>query len=243
MVLRVGTAGWALPSTYRELFPAEGTHLARYAQRFNAAEINSSFYRSHKQQTYARWAASVPDGFRFAVKVPKEITHTRRLVGVKRHLMKFIGEVNALDDRLGPLLVQLPPSLKFSADAAKFFAMARDGFEGDIVCEPRHASWFEGDVEGVLKKFKVARVAADPARVPTASVPGGWTGITYRRLHGAPRMYASSYPPSTITAIAKAMLEDDGPRRQHWCVFDNTLLGEATGNALALVRKFRRLRN
>lgn len=239
MIVRVGTAGWSLPKTYRESFPAEGTYLARYAQRFNAAEINSSFYRSHKKLTYGRWAATVPDGFRFAVKVPKEITHTRSLVGVVRPFNKFLGEIDALGDRLGPVLVQLPPRLKFSADAAKFFAMARDRFDGDMVCEPRHASWFDDEVESVLKKYKIARVAADPARVPAAALSGGWPGLAYRRLHGSPRMYASPYTARTINMIAAEMRDGAGARAEQWCVFDNTLLGEATGNALALVRRLK----
>ena len=80
--LRVGCAGWASPSQHAHAFPSQGTHLERYAQRFTGVEVNSSFYRSHRPTTYARWAASVPDQFQFAVKMPKEITHTRRLVAV-----------------------------------------------------------------------------------------------------------------------------------------------------------------
>ena len=75
----VGTAGWSLPREAQPHFPAEGTHLTRYAARLPAAEINSSFYRPHRPATYAKWAASVPPGFRFAVKVPRVITHERRL--------------------------------------------------------------------------------------------------------------------------------------------------------------------
>ena len=80
--LRVGCAGWAIPSQHAHAFPAQGTHLERYAQRFTGVEVNSSFYRPHRPTTYVRWAASVPDQFQFAVKMPREITHTRRLVEV-----------------------------------------------------------------------------------------------------------------------------------------------------------------
>jgi uncharacterized protein YecE (DUF72 family) len=68
----IGCAGWSLGREYWPQFPAEGTHLQRYAARFNGAEINSSFYRPHRRQTYERWADSVPEGFRFSVKVPKQ---------------------------------------------------------------------------------------------------------------------------------------------------------------------------
>ena len=80
---RVGCAGWALPKEHAGRFPGGGTHLARYAGRLPAVEINSSFYRPHRPATYARWAASVPEDFRFAVKVPKDATHARRLVNAE----------------------------------------------------------------------------------------------------------------------------------------------------------------
>jgi uncharacterized protein YecE (DUF72 family) len=104
--LHVGCAGWSIPREYAEHFPAEGTHLECYAQRLPAVEINSSFYRPHRPETYARWAASVPDTFRFAVKVPKEMTHTRRLRDIAEPLDRFLSEVAALGPTLGPLLVK-----------------------------------------------------------------------------------------------------------------------------------------
>src|SRR5919109_1109876 len=106
--LRVGCAGWTIPSQHAHAFPAQGTHLERYAHRFTGVEVNSSFYRSHRPTTYARWAASVPDQFQFAVKMPKEFTHTRRLVEVTAPLECFLTEVQSLGPKLGPLLIQLP---------------------------------------------------------------------------------------------------------------------------------------
>src|SRR5215212_12105710 len=111
----IGTAGWTIPARFGAEFPGEGSHLQRYARRFAAAEINSSFYRPHRPATYARWAASVPDGFRFSAKVPKAATHEARLRGpdAVAALERFLGEVRELGDRLGPLLVQLPPKLSY----------------------------------------------------------------------------------------------------------------------------------
>ena len=125
--VRIGCAGWSIPKGYGDRFPRKGTHLVRYAARFPAVEINSSFYRPHRPTTYARWAASVPEDFRFSVKAPKLPTHERRLVGVGDVLDSFLAEATRLGDRLGPLLVQLPPSLSFSADVAEmFFSELRD---------------------------------------------------------------------------------------------------------------------
>ena len=82
--IRIGCAGWNLPKAHADAFPPEGSHLERYAGVFDSVEINSSFYRSHRAQTYARWAASVPPTFRFAVKLPCTITHAHRLGGTQR---------------------------------------------------------------------------------------------------------------------------------------------------------------
>jgi uncharacterized protein YecE (DUF72 family) len=197
-------------------------------------EINSSFYRPHKPATYARWAASVPPGFQFSVKIPREITHVRKLVDATEVLDRFLAEVGALGDKLGPLLVQLPPSLRFDpAAAGAFFALLRDRFDGDLACEPRHATWFTADADALLHQFCVARVAADPAPVPLASHPGGWPKLIYRRLHGSPRMYYSGYTPDCLAQIADLMRSCT---YDTWCIFDNTALGEATRDALDLLQ-------
>jgi uncharacterized protein YecE (DUF72 family) len=233
--IRIGTAGWSIPPQHKQRFRGDGTHLERYARRFSCVEINSSFYRPHRPQTYARWAESVPAGFRFAVKMPREITHRRKLVDIAEPLARFLGEASALGDKLGPILVQLPPSLRYVDDNVRAFLGAlRAQFMGAVVCEPRHATWFTDPVDTTLSEFNVARAAADPALVPRAARPGGWLGLTYRRLHGSPDMYYSAYAEAAIDTTAEAMREETAECRETWCVFDNTARGEATGNALSL---------
>ena len=235
---RIGTAGWAIPAAYADAFSAQGSHLQRYAERFNAVEINSSFYRPHKPATYAKWAASVPPDFRFAVKMPREITHTRKLTDFALPLERFLTEIAALADKLGPVLVQLPPSLRCEIGvAARFFHEMRARFAGGVVFEPRHPSWFEGEVDDLLSSFKVARVAADPARVASAAEPGGWPGLVYLRLHGSPRMYYSSYSEACLDRAALLLGQAAERRAESWCIFDNTAHGAACGNALSLKRR------
>ena len=230
---RIGTAGWTIPRAVAGAFPAEGSGLERYAARFDAVEINSTFYRSHKPDTYARWRASTPPGFRFAVKLPRSITHEARLVGAQDRVAAFRAEAVQLEDRLGPLLVQLPPSLAFAPAAhAAFFTGLREAWPDPVVLEPRHASWFEADADALLRAHHIARVAADPARHPDAGRPGGWAGFAYWRLHGSPRMYYSAYGDAALAALA-ASLASDGSR-ETWCVFDNTASGAAAGDALSL---------
>lgn len=231
----IGTAGWSIPKQHADASPGAGSHLERYARRLPAVEINSSFYRPHRPATYARWAASVPPGFRFAVKMPRTITHERRLADVTEPLDGFLGQIEALGETLGPLLVQLPPSLSFDATrATAFFAALRNRFDGAVVCEPRHATWFSDDVDVMLSAFRVARVAADPALSPRAAKPGGWRGLAYHRLHGSPVMYSSPYAAAALAAMADSLRSACSQGQDAWCIFDNTALGHAAGNALSV---------
>jgi uncharacterized protein YecE (DUF72 family) len=235
--VRVGTAGWAIPAPLRETFPGEGSRLERYARRFTCVEINSSFYRPHRPATYARWAASVPDDFRFALKVPKEITHARRFVDCAEPLERFLTESAELGEKRGVLLVQLPPSFAHDPTLANaFFTAFRERYVGLLACEPRHPTWFTEEAETALRAFRIARVAADPAVVPGASDPGGWDGFVYYRLHGSPRVYYSSYENDALGAIVRRLCAAPVPA---WCVFDNTAMDAATANALDVVEMLR----
>jgi uncharacterized protein YecE (DUF72 family) len=230
--IRIGTAAWSVPKEHAAPFPVAGSHLERYSAVLNAVEINSSFYRSHRTTTYERWAASVPESFRFAVKVPKAITHEFRLKGADDLLDRFLSEVRGIGPKLGPLLVQLPPSLRFEDGVADtFLSGLRGRVEGPLVCEPRHASWFTPDVEGLLDELRVARVAADPAPVASADEPGGWRGMSYYRLHGSPRIYYSAYSSEYLAAIAER-IASDAAAAETWCIFDNTAAFAATRDAL-----------
>lgn len=235
MNARVGTAGWTVAPGYADRFPGDGTHLERYARVLGAVEINTTFKKTHRPSTYRRWAGSVPEHFRFSVKMPREITQVRRLVGAAEPLAVFLKGVTELGERLGPLVVQLPPSLAYEPDAAaEFFGSLRQVFDGAVVVEPRHASWFESPAEWLLERWEIARVAADPAPVEGGGEPGGWKGLVYYRLHGAPVKYRSSYAPAYLAELASRLGGwDDEVER--WVIFDNTTEGQALPNALDLL--------
>ncbi|MBH1659502.1 DUF72 domain-containing protein [Stenotrophomonas maltophilia] len=233
--VRIGCAGWSLSRAAQGAFAQGNNVLQRYATRLPMVEINSSFYRPHLPSTYARWAASVPDHFRFAVKMPRSISHEHRLRDAMPPLQRFLDGVLALGDRLGPLLLQLPPSLAYDpATAEGFLQGLRARTEVDVACEPRHPSWFTTEVDALLSKHRVARVAADPARAPSAAIPGGDRTWSYWRWHGQPQIYRSAYSEQALAGLARALQLESDTQRSVWFVLDNTALGHATSNALRL---------
>ena len=198
-------------------------------------EINSSFYRPHRPETYARWAGSVPDGFRFSVKLPKTITHEKRLAGCEEDVARFLSQAGCLGAKLGVLLVQTPPHLAFSEAAVEAFLRSLRQETGvAIAFEPRHASWFDGAAEAVFDAFDVARVAADPALFPGAGEPAGARRLAYFRFHGTPELYYSDYPQDALREIAERLDTAGRTHEDVWCIFDNTAQGHALGNALEM---------
>lgn len=238
MGTRIGTAGWSIARSDAEAFPADGTMLERYSRVFGAVEVNSSFYRAHRPSTWAKWAESVPERFRFAVKIPKTITHEAKLVGIDTLVASFAGEVRQLGGKLAVLLVQLPPRLELDAEVAtRFFETLRNAVDAEIVVEPRNATWFGAEADAMLEALRLARVAADPALDPAAGRPGGWPGLRYWRLHGSPEMYRSSYDDEAIDVYAAHIRTATRDGAEAWCMFDNTAAAQATGNALSLTAR------
>lgn len=238
MTVRIGTAGWSIASRHADQFPREGFSLERYATRFNCAEVNSSFYRAHRPATWSRWAALVPETFRFAVKVPRAITHERKLLHCGALIARLLDEMSGLGEKLAILLVQLPPGLDYQPGVAEdFFLGLTAAAPARIVCEPRHASWFEAAPDQLLARLGVARAVADPARVPAAAMPGGWGGLSYWRLHGSPDIYRSAYGAARLDAYAMQIARAASAVEPPWCIFDNTASSAATGDALELVKR------
>jgi uncharacterized protein YecE (DUF72 family) len=225
-------------SRYLEAIPAGGSHLERYAGAFSIVEIDTSFYRHHRTETYARWAHSVGDNFRFSVKIPRALTHEGALVhGASTDLADFLAQVAGLGSKLGALLVQLPPALEFDrAGVRKFFRRLRRSLRDTtaLVCEPRHASWSTEAAADLLKDLGVARAAVDPPRWSTDARPAGDTRLAYFRMHGSPRIYYSNYDAHQLAQLRETLQQASRTSDQVWCIFDNTAHGHAIGNALTL---------
>jgi len=235
MTVFIGMAGWALRKETIDQFPRKGTHLERYASRLNCVEINSSFYRPHRKATYARWQACTPPDFKFSVKIPKRVTHEKRLVDCEPELDRFIDEVSGLGAKLGPLLLQLPPSFAWQEDiAGQFLSALRARHAGPIACEPRHKSWFDSEASNQLIEFGIDRVAADPAVVVAATTPGGAFRTCYFRWRGSPVIYYSSYDDDALQRLASTIGAYESRTNAVWCIFDNTAENAALSNAFHL---------
>ncbi|KQV59697.1 MULTISPECIES: DUF72 domain-containing protein [unclassified Duganella] len=240
----IGIAGWGLPSADADLFPPAsfGSNLARYAAVFSAVEINSSFYRPHRPETYARWADSVPAGFRFAVKLPKSITHEKRLQDIGPDLDRFVEEAGALGEKLGWVLVQTPPSLRFDARAAgALFSgigerLGRTYQRGHVLvaCEARHGSWFGDQATALLRETEVIRVIADPPAGEPGPFLATHINATYVRLHGSPQIYRSVYEPERLAQVASWLCERRGQDGSSLVIFDNTMSGTQLRQAAQL---------
>ena len=229
----VGTAGWSIPKSQANDFPETGTHLSRYSARLPAVEINSSFYRDHQAKTYARWATTTPEPFRFSVKVARRFTHEKRLAVSPLEVRDWLLGVCELGEKLGVLLIQLPPSLALAPAAEGFFAALREHFDGNLVLEPRHPSWTKPEALELFRTYQISKVTADPERCPVQESRAWEPTLAYYRLHGSPEIYKSRYDFNHLQPLAQEIREKL-KQREAWCIFDNTTYGHAWTNALEL---------
>jgi uncharacterized protein YecE (DUF72 family) len=227
----VGTAGWSVDRR-SDRFPTLGTALERYAAVFAAAEVNSSFHRRHRPATWQRWHDAVPPHFKFSIKLPKTITHDRRLVGAKAELDTFQADVQPLGRKIGALLIQLPPKLAFDAGAAaEFFLHLRQRFDMPVFIEPRHPSWANPVASSLLRENGVGRVYADP-QDPSLQEAARTEPSRYLRLHGSPKIYYSAYSNEQLVTFSALLRAAEGPS---WCIFDNTASSAAPQDALKML--------
>jgi uncharacterized protein YecE (DUF72 family) len=234
----IGCAGWGLSSANKHLFPEMGSHLGSYAAILPCVEINTSFYRLHRPETYARWRDSVPDSFRFSVKLLRTITHFKRLQDCKTDLAQFLETVSPLEKKWGCLLVQFPPSFQFPGTLAKeFFSLLRELVKTDIVCEPRHPSWFQEDIYKWMNTSGISYVEADPPVAGRYNAINQGQETQYIRLHGSPLIYHSSYSEDYLDQLACTLQMNYASGVSSWCIFDNTASGAAIDNAISLLRK------
>lgn len=236
----VGTSGWTCPDWRGPFYPDDlpsRQYLEFYAKEFPTTEINYSFYHLPKPATYAKWATHVPDGFVFAVKASRLITHTKRLERVGEVWQTFVHNAQALGTHLGPILLQFPSSFRCDLKRlAEFLDMVRGSISDDpagrLVFEFRHDSWFTDDIYRLLKRHHAALCIADSPTYPRRDVRT--TDFAYLRFHGRKQLFVSSYTKTDLAEEAKRIKAYLRDGMAVFAYFNNTARGRAIENARAL---------
>jgi uncharacterized protein YecE (DUF72 family) len=191
--IRVGTSGFAYDHWDGPFYPEDlpaNRRLEYYARRFSSLELNVTFYRTPRARTFTSWRDTVPDGFRFAVKASRYLTHVRRLKNPRAPVEYLMDRAGRLDDRLGPILLQLPPDMPIDLDRLES-TLAAFGRTTRVAVEPRHESWFADEVRDLLASYGAALCLADRR----GSIGAVWRTAPwpYVRLHDGQAHPASCY--------------------------------------------------
>ena len=232
--VRIGTSGWSYGHWkgpfYPDVLPA-ARFLAFYAARFASVEINNTFYHLPKEETLRRWRDTVPDGFVFAVKASRAITHFRKLKDAGESLAMFMDRVHVLGDRLGPVIFQLPPHWQMDVERLRSF-LAVLPEDGRYAFEFRDPSWFDEDVYEALTDRGAAFCIYDLAgRESPRKVT---SDMVYIRLHGPGGAYEGQYGDDALSGWASAIGKWRDEGRDVYCYFDNDQSGYAPQDALRL---------
>jgi uncharacterized protein YecE (DUF72 family) len=240
MAIRIGTSGFIYEHWRRRFYPpsARGSELEVYARSFDTVELNVTFYRMPSSSTFRSWAARVPEGFVFAVKASRYLTHVRRLKQPRASVELLVERASELGSHLGPILIQLPPDLELDVAA---LATTLDAFPAAIriAVEPRHSSWFVEDVRRVLTERNVALCVAD-RRGPITPTwrTADWAYLRFHAGRSAPR---SCYGAGALETWAERLEATWGRAASGFVYFNNDgngcALRDATVYARALDRR------
>jgi len=233
-IARIGTSGWVYPHWKGRFYPEEwpkGKWLEFYARNFDTVELNTTFYRLPKESTVENWFTRTPDEFVWALKASRYITHIKRLADADEALRRFYALAGSLEFKLGPLLFQLPPSLKYDSHLVETFLLhLRPSFRHAI--EVRHLSWLNSNFFRQLRDSNTAFCISDTAgRYPYQEEITA--DFAYIRLHGSQRLYASEYTEEELEIWARKIAAWGC---ETFVYFDNDFQGHAVKNAHQLKR-------
>jgi uncharacterized protein YecE (DUF72 family) len=232
--IRIGASGWHYKHWRGSFYPADlpaTDMLTFYARHFDTVELNNSFYRLPTQTALTTWRATVPVGFCFAVKASRYLTHMKKLKDPASGLTKFLPRVEALGEKLGPILFQLPPRWHCNLDRlATFLAALPDHHR--YVFELRDRSWHIPAVYNLLSRYHVAFCLYELAGFQSPFEIT--TDFTYVRLHGPYGAYQGRYDRVALDLWARRILEWQSVLQGIYVYFDNDEAGFAARNALEL---------
>ncbi|MFW2830151.1 DUF72 domain-containing protein [Sphingomonas sp. ID0503] len=234
--IRIGCSGWIYPHWRGRFYPADLPQRCwfdHYARHFDTVEINNSFYRLPKLETFAKWRDLAPEGFRYAVKANRFLTQAKKLKDCAEPLERNLTPVRALGDALGPVLYQLPPRFRANLERLESFLMLlpRDMTH---VFEFREQSWMDPTVLALLERYGAGFCTHD---MPGLDVPRWTSGtVAYVRFHGAAGKYHGRYGQPALQDWAEWMEAQARTGRTVWAYFNNDVEGQAIEDALVLKR-------
>jgi uncharacterized protein YecE (DUF72 family) len=232
--VRVGCSGWEYRHWRGSFYPRDlpqSRWLDHYAARFDTVELNGTFYRLPEATTFDSWRRRAPDGFRYAVKASRYLTHLKRLRDPREPLNRLWTRAEHLEDHLGPMLYQLPPAWRRDLERLEAFLAALPPRRLHAV-EFRDPSWHHPDTYRLLEAHRVALCLHD---MPEARAPREPIGsFVYVRFHGREGTYGGAYPPQTIGAWARRLRDWSADGLAAWVYFNNDVGGHAPRDALRL---------
>jgi uncharacterized protein YecE (DUF72 family) len=234
--IKIGTSGWTYPHWKGPFYPekqAKSKWLEYYAEHFDTVELNATFYRLPKIETFEKWRQRTPASFLWSLKASRYLTHVRRLKDPEEPLNRFYDAVKGLGTKLGPILFQLPPGLNFDPDLLQNFIEHLDTSRSHAI-EVRHASWLNDIFFHSLETHNIAFCISDTAgRYPYSETVTA--DFVYIRLHGSKILYRSLY---TEEELALWVEKIKGWKRKTFVYFDNDFEGYAVHNARRLKELF-----
>lgn len=235
----LGTSGWSYDDWIGPLYPKQSTpKLKYYSSIFSTVEIDSTFYAYPKKEMVEGWVKNSPIGFKFSPKLPRIITHEKKLEDVESYLSQFLDLIKPLSDadKLGAVLIQLPPS--FKSQLVKLLENFLQSLPSDIAfaVEFRDKSWEGKQVNHLLERYKVASVITDSPLEVETELTSDWVFIRY---HGRGRKiwYDYRYSEEEIGVLAKKLEEIQNNSRIVYGYFNNHYGGNAVENALQMIQR------
>ncbi|MCS6816721.1 MAG: DUF72 domain-containing protein [Blastocatellia bacterium] len=237
--LAIGTSGWNYAHWKSRFYP-ETLPTARwlefYSRHFRTVEVNATFYRTPRPTTVRKWIEATPDDFVFSVKMNRRITHRRRLSDAEEALETFLAMLSEFGEKLGTVLIQLPPSVRFDREGVeRFFKTLRHKSPRiRYALEPRHRTWLQEEAYALLRYYEIAFCQADSGgRYPTAEVVTA--PFVYLRFHGPGALYASAYTDEQLRAVAEKICAWRDRDLDVYAYFNNDFDGYAIENARKLI--------
>ncbi|HOK74050.1 MAG TPA: DUF72 domain-containing protein [Bacteroidales bacterium] len=238
--VHIGTSGWSYAHWAGLFYPGDikpAKYLEYYTTRFSCVELNSSFYHLPSESTVKGWLNRTPASFIFCPKFSRYVTHELHLMNADEATERFFEVFSELKPKLGPVLIQLPPSLKYDEPlVSTFLGILKEKYSSfRFAVEIRNKSFLSDKFFNLLNSYNMAFVIADSGnRYPYSEVVTA--GFIYIRFHGRENLYASDYNDDILREYAEKIKKWNHEGKEVWVFFNNDFHGYAVKNALSLMK-------